>query len=151
MNRKALPDDLNTFSARYINESDKSLKNVDALKRRILGLSSYFRSAQESLLPRYNKQLGVDYHVVRIPMSDTQFRIYEGARKQERELEKNAQKLKLMNYLKKNLPLIVFSLVYFVIISFLIDQFLNEKRRRKMEKTSKKNKKKRKELLKLLN
>ena len=92
MNRKALPDDLNTFSARYINDSDKSLKNVDALKRRILGLSSYFRSAQESLLPRYNKQLGIDYHIVRIPMSDTQFRIYEGARKQERELEKKKPK-----------------------------------------------------------
>jgi hypothetical protein len=92
INRKALPDDLNTFSARYINDSDKSLKNVDALKRRILGLSSYFRSAQESLLPRYNKQLGVDYHIVRIPMSDTQFRIYEGARKQERELEKKRPK-----------------------------------------------------------
>jgi len=92
INRKALPDDFNTFTSRYINDSDKSLKNVDALKRRILGLSSYFRSAQESLLPRYNKQLGVDYHIVRIPMSDTQFRIYESARKQEREVEKKRPK-----------------------------------------------------------
>ena len=87
MNRKALPDDLDTFLNRYIDDSDKTVQNVDALKRRILGLSSYFRSAQESLLPRYNKQLGVDYHIVRIPMSDTQFAIYEGARKQEREVE----------------------------------------------------------------
>jgi hypothetical protein len=84
INRKALPDDLNNFMARYINDSDKKLKNVDALKRRIIGLSSYFKSAQESLLPKYNKQLGVDYHIVRIPMSDTQFKIYEGARKEER-------------------------------------------------------------------
>jgi len=88
MNRKALPDDLNSFISRYINDSDKKVKNVDALKRRILGLSSYFKSAQESLLPKYNKQLGIDYHIVRIPMSDTQFRIYEGARKEEREFEK---------------------------------------------------------------
>ena len=88
MNRKALPDDLNSFLARYINDSDKKLKNVDALKRRILGLSSYFKSAQESLLPKYNKQLGVDYHIVRIPMSDMQFKIYESARKEERETEK---------------------------------------------------------------
>jgi len=88
INQKALPDSLNTFMTRYINENDKSLQNVDALKRRIIGLSSYFRSAQESLLPRYNKQLGVDYHIVRIPMSDTQFKIYEAARKQERDLEK---------------------------------------------------------------
>jgi hypothetical protein len=73
---------------RYINDTDKTVQNVDSLKRRILGLSSYFRSAQENLLPRYNKQLGIDYHIVRIPMSDTQFKIYESARKQERELEK---------------------------------------------------------------
>ena len=92
MNRKALPDDLDTFLTRYIGESDKKLKNVDALKRRILGLSSYFRSAQESLLPRYNKQLGVDYHIVRIPMSDTQFKIYEGARVEERKVEKSKPK-----------------------------------------------------------
>jgi len=88
INKKALPDDLNSFMARYINDSDKKLKNVDALKRRILGLSSYFRSAQEDLLPRYNKQLGVDYHIIRIPMSDVQFRIYEGARIEERKTEK---------------------------------------------------------------
>lgn len=88
MNKKALPDDLNTFMARYINDGDKKLKNVDALKRRIIGLSSYFRSAQENLLPKYDKRLGVDYHIIRIPMSDTQFRIYEGARKDERESEK---------------------------------------------------------------
>ena len=87
MNRKALPDNLDNFLARYINDSDKKLKNVDALKRRILGLSSYFRSAQENLLPKYNKQLGVDYHIVRIPMSDTQFKIYESARVEERKLE----------------------------------------------------------------
>jgi hypothetical protein len=88
INQKALPDDFNSFMSRYINENDKSLQNVDALKRRIIGLSSYFKSAQESLLPRYNKQLGIDYHIVRIPMSDLQFKIYESARKQERELEK---------------------------------------------------------------
>jgi len=88
INQKALPDDFNTFMTRYINDNDKSLQNVDALKRRIIGLSSYFKSAQEGLLPRYNKQLGIDYHIVRIPMSDTQFKIYESARKEEREFEK---------------------------------------------------------------
>ena len=93
INQKALPDDFNTFMARYINDTDKSLQNVDALKRRIIGLSSYFRSAQESLLPKYNKQLGVDYHIVRIPMSDVQFKIYEAARKQERELESKRPKI----------------------------------------------------------
>jgi hypothetical protein len=94
INQKALPDDLNTFMTRYIKD-DKSLQNVDALKRRIVGLSSYFKSAQESLLPKYNKQLGIDYHIVRIPMSDTQFKIYESARKEEREFEKKKKKPKI--------------------------------------------------------
>ncbi len=85
--RKALPDKFDEFMSRYVNETDRQLKNTDALKRRILGLSSYFRSAQESLLPKYNKQLGVDYHIVRIPMSDVQFKIYESARKEERKME----------------------------------------------------------------
>jgi hypothetical protein len=87
-NRKALPDTLDLFEGEYIDFSTKKLKNIDALKRRILGLSSYFKSAQESLLPRYNKRLGVDYHIIRIPMSDFQFKIYETARKQERLTEK---------------------------------------------------------------
>jgi len=87
-NKKALPDNLEEFLTRYINDTDKKLKNVDSLKRRILGLSSYFRSAQENLLPRYNKTLGVDYHVIRIEMSNFQFKMYESARKEERKSEK---------------------------------------------------------------
>jgi len=90
--RKALPDTFDEFIARYVDESERKLKNTDALKRRILGLSSYFRSAQENLLPKFNKQLGVDYHIIRIPMSDTQFKIYEAARVEERKLEKKKPK-----------------------------------------------------------
>ena len=94
INKKALPDDLDLFLNKYINDSDKKLKNLDSLKRRILGLSSYFKSAQENLLPKYNKSLGVDYHIIRIPMSDVQFKIYEGARAEERDVEKNRKKSK---------------------------------------------------------
>ena len=90
--RKALPDSFDEFVARYVDETTRKLKNSDALKRRILGLSSYFRSAQESLLPRFNKQLGVDYHIVRVPMSDVQFKAYEAARVEERKLEKKKPK-----------------------------------------------------------
>ena len=57
INKKALPDSLDEFQNRYINYNDNTLNNLDALKRRIIGLSSYFKSAQESLLPRYNKKL----------------------------------------------------------------------------------------------
>ena len=91
-NYKALPDDMDSFIARYINDEDKSLKNVDSLKRRIIGLSSFFKSAQENLLPKYNKQLGIDYHIIRIPMSDVQFKIYESARHEERKSEKPSKK-----------------------------------------------------------
>lgn len=87
-NKKALPDTLDLFEGQYIDYNTKKLKNVDSLKRRIIGLSSYFSSAQESLLPKYDKLLGVDYHVIRIPMSDFQFKIYETARQEERKSEK---------------------------------------------------------------
>lgn len=90
--RKALPDKFDDFVNRYVKEDDRTLKNVDALKRRILGLSSYFRSAQENLLPKFDKQLGVDYHLVRIPMSDLQFKAYETLRVSERKMEKPLKK-----------------------------------------------------------
>ena len=93
-NQKALPDKMEHFYNRYIEEGTGNLKNVDALKRRIIGLSSYFKSAQENLLPKYNKQLGVDYHIVRIPMSNMQFKIYESARIEERKSEKAKKKPK---------------------------------------------------------
>jgi hypothetical protein len=94
-NKKALPDTFELFEGQYIDATTKKIKNIDALKRRIIGLSSYFRSAQENLLPKYNKTLGQDYHVVRIPMSDFQFKIYETERQQERKMEKQKKVPKL--------------------------------------------------------
>jgi hypothetical protein len=93
-NKKALPDTLELFEGQYIDSVTGKLKNIDGLKRRIIGLSSYFRSAQESLLPKFNKTLGVDYHIIKIPMSDFQFKIYEDARKAERVLESSKNKSK---------------------------------------------------------
>ena len=96
-NKKALPDSLELFNGYYIDSTTLELKNLDALKRRILGLSSYFRSAQESLLPRYTNTLGVDYHVVRISMSNFQFQKYELARIEERKSEKSNKKSPMIN------------------------------------------------------
>jgi len=87
-NKKALPDSLDLFNGQYIDPITLELKNVNALKRRIIGLSSYFRSAQESLLPRYTNTLGLDYHIVSVPMSNFQFQKYELARIEERKSEK---------------------------------------------------------------
>jgi len=87
-NQKALPDKLDLFKQQYINDDTKEIKNIDGLKRRIIGLTSYFKSPQEKLLPRYNKEKDVDYFIVKIPMSDYQFNIYETARVSERKTEK---------------------------------------------------------------
>ena len=87
-NKKALPDTLDLFEGHFIDNVTKQIKNLPALNRRILGLSSYFRSAQESLLPKFSKTIGRDYHIIRIPMSDFQFKIYEAARVKERKTEK---------------------------------------------------------------
>jgi len=95
---KALPDELTEFKNYFIDEdslgkagASSNLKNIALFQRRILGLPSYFRSAQEKLLPRYSK--AINFHVDLIPMSDYQFALYEAARKQERKLEEsNARK-----------------------------------------------------------
>ena len=90
-NYKALPDDFDLFNGEYIESTTNELKNIDSLKRRIIGLTSYFRSAQEGLLPKFNKTPD-DYHILNIQMSNFQFKIYEDARKEERKLEKQAKK-----------------------------------------------------------
>jgi len=91
---KALPETLDDFRSYFIDPRDGfTVMNVNLLKRRILGLSSYFRSAQEQLMPSYSKTR--NFHVVKIPMSDFQFGVYEEARKVEREQErKNSRKQK---------------------------------------------------------
>lgn len=88
---KALPDTLEEFQNQFVNIKTGEIKNKKLFQRRILGLASYFRSAQEELMPAYD--IDKDLHVLRIPMSDYQFGVYEGARVQERKLEmKNKKK-----------------------------------------------------------
>ena len=89
---KALPDTLDDFKAYFIDD-ENSVKNMGLFKRRIMGLCSYFRSAQESLMPRFSK--ASNFHIVKIPMSQFQFGVYEEARVSERKLElQNARKRK---------------------------------------------------------
>lgn len=83
---KALPDELEEFSKLFLDPTTNMLINRDLLSRRIIGLTSYFRSAVESLMPRYDPDQ--DFHLVNVPMSDTQFKIYETARQQERKQDK---------------------------------------------------------------
>jgi hypothetical protein len=113
-----LPDD-DLFYEKFINGEKGELIHVDVLKRRILGLTSYFRSAQEQLLPSFVKPSGSDvkpsgtlekpsgtlekplstdgsnYHLVNVDMSDYQFEEYEKVRKDERAEEKRKRKKKV--------------------------------------------------------
>jgi len=91
---KALPDNIDTFQNYFIDSTTKQIKNDNLFKRRILGLTSYFRSAQEQLMPKFDKENGIDFKVITIPMSDYQFGVYEQARIEERKLEKASKKQK---------------------------------------------------------
>jgi chemotaxis protein histidine kinase CheA len=86
----ALPDTLDEFMNVFINKETGNISNVDKFKRRIIGLTSYFRSAQEELLPTYDRNF--DRHEVKIFMSDYQFHIYENYRQEERKMEKPNKK-----------------------------------------------------------
>lgn len=89
---KALPDSLDTFRSYFINSETGQVKNINMFQRRILGLTSYFRSAQEQLMPKYDKDM--DLRVIEVPMSDHQFLAYEKARSAERKLEKKSKSKK---------------------------------------------------------
>jgi len=92
---KALPDESDSFLSMFVDEDTGNAKNINLFQRRILGLTSYFRSAQEQLLPSYVKTENGDiYHIVKTDMSPQQFGIYEKIRKQEADREKKANKNK---------------------------------------------------------
>ena len=87
---KALPDTLDGFKAMFIDPKDNTFKNTNLFKRRVLGLTSYFRSATEELMPAFN--IEKDLIVELIDMSDYQFGLYETARSEERKTELNNQR-----------------------------------------------------------
>ena len=80
-NIKALPDDKDSFISKFIDPETGNMNNSDLLKRRILGLTSYFKSAQEKLLPKYDKDR--DFTIIRTEMSNHQLAQYSLARKME--------------------------------------------------------------------
>ena len=93
---KALPDTLDSFKAMFINPKNNNFKNSNLFKSRVLGLTSYFRSATEELMPSFD--IEKDLIIELIPMSDYQFGLYETARGEERKLEsRNAAKKKRSN------------------------------------------------------
>ena len=91
VNYKALPDLFEDFKHLFLNDNGE-LKNQEMFMRRIIGLTSYFRSAQEQLMPSYDQDQ--DFEVIEIPMSDSQFKVYNEVRAQERKIENNSKKKK---------------------------------------------------------
>ena len=88
---KALPDAMDEFNELFIESDGINLKNDAMLSRRIMGLTSYFRSAQEKLMPKYDPERG-DFQKVDVEMSDYQFEHYKRIRAVERKQETDAKK-----------------------------------------------------------
>ena len=98
---KALPDDSESFLSTFVDQDTVKMKNENAFKKRILGLTSYFRSAEEKLLPSFVKtEGGSNYHTVTVEMSEFQFSNYEKIRKEEADQDKR-NRVKKMKEAKK--------------------------------------------------
>jgi hypothetical protein len=90
---KSLPDVSVDFLSTFVDSERGEARNMNLFQRRILGLTSYFRSAQENLLPEYiPTETGDIYHIVKSEMTPYQFGVYAKIRKVEADREKNAKK-----------------------------------------------------------
>lgn len=90
----ALPDNEAEFERMFIDSANKTIANPNVFKRRILGLTSYFRSAQESLLPEFIMNGTKSYHIERVDMSEHQLDEYTRRRLMEIEERKTKAKSK---------------------------------------------------------
>jgi hypothetical protein len=87
---KCLPDTLDNFKDMFIDEQDGiQFKNQILFKKRITGLTSYFKSSSEDLMPNIES-----IEEIIIPMSDHQFKTYQDIRLEERKQETNSKKIK---------------------------------------------------------
>ena len=90
---KALPDNSKTFLEMFVELGSKEMKNENVFQKRILGLTSYFKSADESLLPDFvPSDHDPVYHIERCEMSGYQFGLYEKIRSEESNREKKSKK-----------------------------------------------------------
>lgn len=101
---RPLPDFFDPFVQQYVNIPEQKLINTNKLESQILGYTSYFKSAQENLLPRYTGTLGQDYLLHKCEMSSMQFKIYIDMRTLELNREKNARKKKRAQHRAQHRP-----------------------------------------------
>lgn len=92
-NHLALPQTSKEFFNLFVGLGENEMKNKKVFQKRILGLSSYFRGADENLYPKFVPSPdGEVIHIENIPMSKYQFQIYEKIRATESVQEKNVKK-----------------------------------------------------------
>jgi len=89
---ECLPTDFEEFMKTFVD--GLKIKNALLFGRRIQGLVSYYRGADENLLP---KRLDEDKTLTKIPMSDEQFLRYLTARKEELEREAKKKRMPSLN------------------------------------------------------
>jgi len=101
-NFTALPDNFEDFKNKFLKINPDTfeiigVKELPLFQRRILGLVSYFKSAQEQLMPRL-----LDIKIEAIPMSNMQYSEYVDVRTDEISKTKRAQKNKNMYEVSSN-------------------------------------------------
>jgi len=86
------PDNADEFHSYFIEETRDGdfLKNIELLKRRMIGLISYYRGGKPIYYPRMNP-----VQFVNVPMSDYQYQVYKDVREVERDKEKSGIMQKL--------------------------------------------------------
>ena len=72
------PEDKEEFEKKFYNPEINKLKNIDLIKRRIAGLTSYFDYQDPKLFPEL-----LPINIVQVPMSSYQFMSYEKYRHEE--------------------------------------------------------------------
>ena len=85
----AFPEDENKFMSMFFDSSRNKIKNPNLFQSRIMGLVSYFKTNDKSLLPEVTKN-----DVVNIEMSSYQFLNYSEIRKAEIEQDKRNKRKK---------------------------------------------------------
>ena len=94
-NHLALPDTSKEFFNLFVGMEEKDMKNKAVFQKRVLGLSSYFRGADESLYPQFvPSDNGEVIHIENVPMSEYQFGVYDKIRDEESKREKKNQRAK---------------------------------------------------------
>lgn len=88
------PDDEEEFRNYFVEETQDGdvLKNTDMLKRRMLGLISYYRGGKPEFYPKLNEVI-----FEKVPMSHFQFQKYKEVRDVEKDKEKTGAMQKLLS------------------------------------------------------